>query len=78
MLVYSRKGCPAVADDKTGRAWAVLSPGANWSEVDYSELIATGQLLRGQSLDQAFPNLPPLPQIKSGQGGVILRNAFTS
>lgn len=62
VLVYSWKGRPAVADARTGKAWAILVSGGHWEAVSFEEIILTGELRRGQTLDEAFPGLPPLPR----------------
>ena len=67
MLIYSWKGRPPVADDTAGRAWAVLEPGADWTEVSYGEVTATGSLIRNKSIEEAFPNVPPLPSGIAGR-----------
>jgi hypothetical protein len=61
VLIYSWNGLPAVADDTAGRAWVVIEPGADWTEVSYVEVTATGSLIRSKSIEEAFPNVPPLP-----------------
>ena len=67
MLIYSWKDRPAIADDTTGRAWAILEPGAGWTEVSYIEVTVLGSLIRNKSIEEAFPNLPPLPSSIRGQ-----------
>jgi hypothetical protein len=59
---------PAVSEGS--RAWAVLAPGEDWTEVDVAEVVDSGKVLPDeaawrQAFSLTFPDLPDLPRRES-------------
>jgi hypothetical protein len=68
---------PAVTDSV--RAFAVLAPGEDWTEVDSAEVSESGWIVPEDEFRSifadAFGTLPPLPDAMLAQAGPALANA---